>query len=200
VRAIAGELDAALTYEGRALKLDPGCVPCLVETAGVFYDQRRFSEALQTATLARGLSPVGAPVPGLAALLEKARRRADEAPLAKRKTAPKSAVTVSPELADPPHGRIQPEAVQKVVRASFGPMRECYEEGLRRNCDLQGRVVAKFVIDRDGSVAMVGDAESDLPDPAVVACVLQEFEPLRFPAPEGGRVTVVYPIHFSPGD
>jgi hypothetical protein len=39
-----------------------------------------------------------------------------------------------------------------------------------------------------------------MPDPEVTRCVLAAFAPLRFPQPENGIVTVVYPIHFSPGE
>lgn len=41
---------------------------------------------------------------------------------------------------------------------------------------------------------------SRFPDPAVTDCVLDAFEGLTFPAPEGGIVTVTYPITFAPGD
>jgi hypothetical protein len=34
----------------------------------------------------------------------------------------------------------------------------------------------------------------------VVDCIVKEYEEITFPAPEGGIVTVVYPIKFSPGD
>jgi hypothetical protein len=37
-------------------------------------------------------------------------------------------------------------------------------------------------------------------DNAVVACVVRGFGTIRFPAPEGGIVTVVYPIIFNPAD
>ena len=40
---------------------------------------------------------------------------------------------------------------------------------------------------------------TDLPDPAVVECVVQGFKKVRFPAPKGGVLTVVYPIQFAPG-
>jgi hypothetical protein len=33
-----------------------------------------------------------------------------------------------------------------------------------------------------------------------VACVIGEYRRLRFPAPEGGTITVIYPIMFSPGE
>ena len=44
------------------------------------------------------------------------------------------------------------------------------------------------------------DGGSDLPDQSVVQCVVRGFGNLSFPQPEGGMVTVVYPIMFNPGD
>ena len=38
-----------------------------------------------------------------------------------------------------------------------------------------------------------------MPDAKVVECIMAEYRKLRFPEPEGGIVTVVYPIMFSPG-
>jgi len=58
----------------------------------------------------------------------------------------------------------------------------------------------KFVIDRSGAVAMTADGGSDIPDGGVVSCVVRGFGNLSFPQPEGGMVTVVYPVMFSPGD
>ena len=97
-------------------------------------------------------------------------------------------------------GRLPPEVIQRIVRQNFGRFRLCYENGLRSNPRLQGRVTAKFVIDRTGAVATTGDGGSDLPDQAVIACVLRGFGNLSFPQPEGGVVTVIYPIAFAPGD
>ncbi len=96
-------------------------------------------------------------------------------------------------------GRLPPEVIQRIVRQNFGRFRMCYEKGLGRNPNLQGRVSARFVIGRDGSVSNVSNGGSDLPDSAVVSCVLSAFYGLSFPQPEGGIVTVVYPIMLSPG-
>ncbi|MFO7179921.1 MAG: AgmX/PglI C-terminal domain-containing protein [Pseudomonadota bacterium] len=96
-------------------------------------------------------------------------------------------------------GRLPPEVIQRIVRQNFGRFRMCYEQGLGRNPNLQGRVSARFVIGRDGSVSNVSNGGSDLPDSAVVSCVLSAFYGLSFPQPEGGIVTVVYPIMLSPG-
>jgi len=97
------------------------------------------------------------------------------------------------------NGRLPPEVIQRIVRQNYGRFRLCYENGLRNNPNLQGRVSVRFVIGRDGSVSNVGNAGSDLPDPAVVSCVTRAYYGLSFPQPEGGIVTVVYPIMFSPG-
>lgn len=96
-------------------------------------------------------------------------------------------------------GRLPPEVVQRVVRQNFGRFRLCYERGLVKNPNLQGRVAARFVIDRSGAVSSVSNGGSDLPDSAVVSCVISAFYGLSFPQPDNGIVTVVYPIALSPG-
>jgi len=62
---------------------------------------------------------------------------------------------------------------------------------------LEGRVEVKFVIDERGKVSCATGERSALPDPAVVACVVDGFRKLTFPPPRDGRLTVVYPINFS---
>lgn len=96
-------------------------------------------------------------------------------------------------------GRLPPEVIQRIVRQNFGRFRLCYENGLRNNPNLQGRVAVRFVIGRDGAVGSVANGGSDLPDGGVVSCVVRAFYGLSFPQPEGGIVTVTYPIMFSPG-
>lgn len=95
-------------------------------------------------------------------------------------------------------GSLPPEVIQRVVRQSFGRFRLCYEEGLRGNPNLEGRVTARFVIGRDGSVATVQNGGADLPDARVVSCVLRAYTGLSFPAPKDGIVRVSYPLVFSP--
>ncbi|MBW2458754.1 MAG: AgmX/PglI C-terminal domain-containing protein [Deltaproteobacteria bacterium] len=95
-------------------------------------------------------------------------------------------------------GRIPPEVIQRIVRNNFGRFRVCYQSGLKNNPNLQGRVVVSFIIGRDGTVSGVGGG-GDLPDASVVGCVAGAFSALTFPQPEGGIVTVRYPIVFTPG-
>jgi hypothetical protein len=96
-------------------------------------------------------------------------------------------------------GRLPPEVIQRIVRQNYGRFRVCYEQGLARNPNLEGRVTIRFIIGRDGSVSNVSKGGSDLPDSGVAGCVVNAFYGLSFPQPEGGIVTVVYPIMFAPG-
>jgi hypothetical protein len=95
-------------------------------------------------------------------------------------------------------GRLPPEVIQRVVRANFGRYRYCYEQGLADNPSLQGHVRVRFIIGADGAVTGTSDHGSDLPDPGAMSCIVNGFRELRLPEPEGGIVTVVYPIMFSP--
>ncbi len=96
-------------------------------------------------------------------------------------------------------GRLPPEVVQRIVRQNYGRFRMCYENGLRGNPNLTGRVAVRFVIGREGSVSNAANGGSDMPDAGVVSCVVQAFYGLSFPTPENGIVSVTYPIMFSPG-
>jgi len=97
------------------------------------------------------------------------------------------------------NGHLPKETIQRIVRQGYGRFRLCYEQGLKNNPSLQGRVSVRFVIGRDGNVANVSSGGSDLADAGVVSCVAKSFHGLSFPQPDGGIVTVTYPILFSPG-
>ncbi|MDB5215961.1 MAG: putative abductin-like protein [Myxococcaceae bacterium] len=96
------------------------------------------------------------------------------------------------------NGRLMPESVQRVVRQNFGRLRACYAAGLLRDPGLEGRVSVKFVIDREGAVTMAMPwSDTTLPDASVARCVSKAYEAMSFPKPEGGIVTVVYPVMFT---
>ena len=96
------------------------------------------------------------------------------------------------------NGHLPPEVIQRVVRQNFGRFSFCYQNGLKTNPNLEGRVTVKFVIGRDGAVQLSADGGSDIPDATVRQCVVRSFSGLSFPAPDSGMVTVVYPLMFTP--
>lgn len=96
-------------------------------------------------------------------------------------------------------GYLPPEVIQAVVRLGFHTLKGCYEEGLSRDPKLEGRVSVSFVIERDGSVKNSSDGGSDMSDAAVRDCVVRKFLGFKFPPPDNGIVTVVYPIMLAPG-
>jgi hypothetical protein len=101
-----------------------------------------------------------------------------------------------------PVGGMSPLAIQLIVRNKFGAMRSCYERGLAAQHDLHGKVLTRFVIEKNGDVSTVEDGGSDLPDPKVTECVRAAFRTLRFGPRRGNlhELEVVYPIIFNPGD
>lgn len=122
-------------------------------------------------------------------------------------------------------GYISPSVVRRVVEQNFDRMRACYEERLRKNPSIGGRIPVHLVVDGEGKVTYAGDADRPprnapllialpslgasqpssaappLDDPEVVRCVLGVFRSLRFPPPSGNRVaTVLYPLVFGVQD
>jgi DNA-directed RNA polymerase subunit RPC12/RpoP len=94
-------------------------------------------------------------------------------------------------------GRLGQSVVQRLLRQRFDRVRLCYEQALARLPKLQGRISLRLVIDRDGRVPSISSFGSDMGDSDMVGCVVASFAGLVFPAPEGGIVTVLAPLHFS---
>jgi hypothetical protein len=95
--------------------------------------------------------------------------------------------------------KLRPREIQATVRAARNEMRACYEAALKNDKTLAGSVELEFVIEPDGTVGKhaIG-AKSTLPDPAVGKCLDQMVSTLSFPAFGGEKITVTYPLAFSP--
>jgi beta-lactamase regulating signal transducer with metallopeptidase domain len=92
------------------------------------------------------------------------------------------------------NGRLPEERIQEVVRAAYPRFGECYDAlpEPRRSV----RIELHFTIGSDGRVSDGHvDAEQE---PKLGKCAEPVLKRLQFPKPDGGIVTVVYPIDFSP--
>lgn len=96
-------------------------------------------------------------------------------------------------------GVLDKEAIRKVVRAHIVEVRDCYNEGLKKDPELAGRIVVGFEIAASGAVGRSEISESTLADAQVGACVAAAVKSWTFPAPQGGSVEVAYPFLFEPG-
>lgn len=94
-------------------------------------------------------------------------------------------------------GTLDKDAIRKVVRAHIDEVRACYNEGLKRDPELAGRIVLEFVIAAEGAVSQVKIAETTVPDAQMGACVVSAAQTWVFPAPAGGSMSVTYPIVFA---
>ena len=89
--------------------------------------------------------------------------------------------------------------VARVVRDNLGRLRLCYDNGLRADPTLAGRIVVAATVARDGTIKRVVDGGSELADAAVVSCMVRAFWGMTFPAPASGPVEIVASITVAPG-
>jgi hypothetical protein len=130
--------------------------------------------------------------------------------LKKRNPAPATepAAARPASTADEPKGKYEPSYIQQAVRKDIFPLaRECYEQALKRNPKLRGRLVLAFTLVGDPEVGGVVDEgsideSSDLQDDEMSICVRESFMTLTLDKPPagGGKVSVKYPLLFTPGD
>ncbi len=95
-------------------------------------------------------------------------------------------------------GAMDKSLIDAVVKRHLNQIRYCYQRELQQDPSLAGRVVVKFVIAKDGTVANASIKSSTLAAPAVEQCLVSRFLRMSFPEPAGGGIVVVsYPFLFS---
>ena len=91
-------------------------------------------------------------------------------------------------------------AIKAVMRENLPSLIRCYEGGLAKNPKLQADMKLRIVLGPDGRPSQVTNVPPLFPDQAVRDCILQSVSRLQFPAPEGGRLAVVYPLVLAHGE
>ncbi|HEY4220595.1 MAG TPA: AgmX/PglI C-terminal domain-containing protein [Myxococcota bacterium] len=93
-------------------------------------------------------------------------------------------------------------AIERVLERHRPEVRFCYEHALQKNPALAGKLVARIVIDKDGSVtrATTDPLSAGAPDVGddVRACVVARIRTWTFAPPTGGgRIDVTFPFSFQ---
>jgi len=88
------------------------------------------------------------------------------------------------------------DMIRKRVRDSLPELEAVYNEAIRRNPDLRGRLLVRFRIDPSGKVQRAESVEGDFRDPAFVNAVLEKIRRWNFEPTGGLAVDVLYPFIF----
>jgi hypothetical protein len=98
-------------------------------------------------------------------------------------------------------GGLSREEIQRVISRVMSQIKYCYEKELNKDPNLEGKLVASWVIAGTGDVAssqMAQNTFSGASAQPVEQCVLRIIARLKFPQPKGGgQVFVTYPFVFS---
>ena len=94
-------------------------------------------------------------------------------------------------------GGIANEVVEQGILSHMASINACYEAQLASNPKLAGKVLVKFQIGMDGSVANALTRSTSLRNQSAEACLIAELSKVVFPPLERGRLAIVhYPFSF----
>ena len=106
--------------------------------------------------------------------------------------------SVAAEEADVDSSDIDPGKLGAFVRARMGLIKACYENALKRNPGLKGKISIRFTILATGGLADVASAQNTVGSPEVAACIVSTMRSWRTQFRPPGPVTVEYPFVFQP--
>ena len=90
------------------------------------------------------------------------------------------------------------EDIQIVFDRNKGTIYSLYNRALRKNPDLQGKMVIRLTITASGKITHIALVSSELGDPALEQKLLRRIKMFNFGAKQVEDVTVNYPIDFLP--
>lgn len=95
------------------------------------------------------------------------------------------------------------DAIRSALLEFTPGVRDCYEQGLRSDPDLEGRLVLQLSIEARDGVGRIVEAQIDeeattMQAVLIQACALDALSGAAFPAPrDHGVVSIRYPFHFA---
>ena len=114
------------------------------------------------------------------------------------KTEVKVSGSVAAEEAEVDSTDIDQSKLAAFVKARMGLIKACYENALKRNPSLRGKIAVRFTILETGGLADIAPAQNTLSSPEVAACIVNTMKSWRTQFRPSGPVTVEYPFVFQP--
>lgn len=114
------------------------------------------------------------------------------------KTEVKVSGSVAAEEAEVDSADIDQQKLAAFVRARMGLIKACYENALKRNPGLKGKISVRFTILETGGLADVAAAINSMGSNDVAACIVNTMRSWRTQFRPAGPVTVEYPFVFAP--
>jgi TonB family protein len=93
-------------------------------------------------------------------------------------------------------GKMDQAKINAIIKSKQKALQDCYERELRKNPNLQGKIVVRFTIGEDGKVSDVRIESDTMGNPDVADCILSRIRRWIFPKPDEGSVTVSVPFVF----
>lgn len=91
-------------------------------------------------------------------------------------------------------GKISEGSVARLFRRKQSAIKTCYERTLKINSKAQGKIKLLIVIGTTGQVQSVRVTQNETGDSQLAACIVSKIRIWHFPRPQGGTVTLMYPI------
>jgi outer membrane biosynthesis protein TonB len=106
--------------------------------------------------------------------------------------------SVAAEEAEIDSADIDQQKLAAFVKARFGLIKACYENALKRNPSLKGKISIRFTILETGGLSDIVAAGNSLGAPEVASCITNTMRTWRTQFRPSGPVTVEYPFVFAP--
>lgn len=113
------------------------------------------------------------------------------------KTEVKVTGTVATEEAEVDSSEIDQQKLAAFIKARMSAIKGCYENALKRNPNLRGKITIRFTILETGGLADIESATNTMNAADVAACIMGTMRSWRTPFKPSGPVTVEYPFVFS---
>jgi outer membrane biosynthesis protein TonB len=108
--------------------------------------------------------------------------------------------SVATEEAEIDSSDIDQSKLAAFIRARMGLLKACYENALKRNPTLKGKISIRFTILETGGLADITAAVNSLGSSEVASCIVSTMRGWRTQFRPSGPVTVEYPFLFSPAN